>query len=136
MSEKSLVNYTLGGMRRRWRKPIKHADGFTAGIADLSAWIEPAGNIWIECKALKKWPRMGPVKFGLDDLQKDFLLERRGWCFVRVGREYLLFNYRCAHDLLDTPGADRVVLTMGCAGRWTGKVDWKEFAKLISKRRP
>lgn len=136
MSEKSLVNYTLKGMRKLWRKPVKHADAFTSGIADLSAYIRPVGNIWIECKALDKWPKRPytVVKFEMDDLQRDFLLERRGWLWCRVGREYLLFHYSDAYWIVDTEQATQERLRRVATKIWVNKVDWQEFAAIISRR--
>lgn len=136
MSERTLDDYTLAGMKPFWSKPVKHADGFTAGIADLSAWLMPAGNIWIECKALDKWPARSrtPVKFGLDDLQKDFLLERRGWLWCRVRREYLLFNHNSAFWLIDTPDATQEVVRSWAHKIWNNSVNWKEFALCVGQR--
>ena len=136
MSEKSLVNYTLKGMRKLWRKPVKHADAFTSGIADLSAYIRPVGNIWIECKALDKWPKRPytVVKFEMDDLQRDFLLERKGWLWCRVGREYLLFHYSDAYWIVDTEQATQERLRRVATKIWVNKVDWNEFASIVSGR--
>jgi hypothetical protein len=135
MAEHSLICYVMDGMRPYWRGAVKHADGFTAGIADLSAWIAPAGNIWIELKATQAWPSRGttPVKFGLDDLQKQFLWNRRGWVLARVRREYLLFTHALAQEL-DTPAATRGHLTYWATRIWDRSINWKEFSECVGKR--
>lgn len=133
MAERTLVDYVLGGMESRWQWPVKHADGFTAGIADLSAWLPGAGNIWIELKALDKWPHRAttPAEFGLEDLQRLFLKFRRGWLFVRVGREYLLFNtYHAVHNV-DKPHSTQTVLLAKASQFWRNHVDWAEFTQCL-----
>ena len=137
MSERTLVDYLLNGMRTRWRKAVKHADAYTAGIADVSAYIEPVGNVWIECKDLRGWPARPttPVKVDMDDLQREFLSERKGWLLLRVGREYLLFDHNMAYWIIDTAHAVKERLTTCCEGRWKGSINWHQFAEIISTRR-
>lgn len=132
MAEKSLDRYILSNMRGRWRKGVKHADGFTAGIADLSAWLDGIGNVWVEDKALDSWPKREttPVKVGLDDLQKDFLWERHGWLMVRVKREYFLFDREGARHLeLDT--TTQATFRRWAVRHWTGAVNWNQFTEEI-----
>jgi len=135
MAEVSLKDYVLRGMAGRWELPVKHADAFTAGIADLSAWIAPAGNIWIELKSRAIWPRKEDsiVKFELDALQKRFLVARRGWCLCRCAREYLLFTHAMA-TRLDTQEATRAALYTWALAVWKNRIDWKEFAECVSRR--
>jgi hypothetical protein len=136
MAERTLVDYVLRGMSERWRWPVKHADAFTAGIADLSAWIEPAGNIWLELKALRSWPKRAgtPVRLDLREDQKLFLLHRHGYCFARIGRDYLLWEADKAYFLLDNERSTQQVLRECALKAWVGKVDWEEFATCISFR--
>jgi len=134
MSERSLVDYVLCGMRMRWDKPVKHADAFTAGVADLSGWIDGVGTVWVELKAIEGWPKRAgtPVKFGLDDLQRDFLVQRRGWLFVRVGREYLLFDRAAISKLVDRPQTTQQMLRTNACAIWRNKVNWEEFSSWLS----
>lgn len=136
MAESSLKDYVLKGMRPYWRGGVKHADAFTAGIADVSGFIEPAGNVFIELKALDDWPKrpQTPVKFGLDDLQKQFLVDRRGWLLCRVKRQYLLFTHSMALLLVDRPEATRDTLYNQAGMIWNNAIDWKEFAECVAKR--
>lgn len=134
MVERSLVDYVLKGMRGRWKKPVKHADAFTPGIADLSAWLDKKrGTVWIELKAIPDWPvRLNtPVKFGLDELQRDFLWERHGWLFVRVRRGYMLFGCCTIKYMIDTPRATRNALVESTLGAWNNSVNWKEFERCL-----
>lgn len=134
MAERSLVDYVLRGMRGRWKKPVKHADAFTPGIADLSAWLDAKrGTVWIELKAIPDWPvRLStPVKFGLDDAQRDFLWERHGWLFVRINRGYMLFNRRAVQYVVDTDSSTRNVLVTAAIGAWNNSVNWKEFERCL-----
>lgn len=134
MAERSLVDYVLNGMRGRWKKPVKHADAFTPGVADLSAWLDKKrGTVWIELKAIPKWPTrpLTSVTFGLDELQRDFLWERHGWLFVRVGREYLLFGCTAAKHLVDKPAATQATLQQMADGHWKNSVNWKEFERCL-----
>jgi hypothetical protein len=124
-------------MRPHWKKPVKHADAFTEGVADLSAWIAPAGNIWIECKTLARWPvrPFTRVRLGLEPLQVDFLRERRGWLWVRVGREYLLFDHSvmCIAGFAD--GMTQGALRMQTVQIWKNSVNWQEFATWVRERK-
>lgn len=137
MTERTLVDYVLRGMKRRWKKPVKHADAYTEGIADLSGYVPPAGNVFIELKALRRWP-LRPrtcVKLGLSNAQRDFLQMRKGWLFVRVGREYLIFHWRmlCLIDDKHKPNTAEMLRELS-SQIWKNRVDWKEFAEWISLR--
>lgn len=134
--EITLVAYVMRGMRRHWRKAVKHADPFTSGIADISAWLPPAGNVWLELKAAQEWPKRAatPIKFELDDLQKAFLVARRGWLLCRVRNEYLLFDHATANRVVDTPEATREFLRAAAHRVWFRSIVWKEFAKCVGKR--
>lgn len=136
MAENSLIGYVTEGMKPYWRKPIKHADAFTSGVADLSGFLEPAGTVWIELKALHKWPVRATtvVKLGFDDLQKEFLLERKGWLFVRVRREYLLYHPKVAYEQIEMDFTTRQLMNECASAIWKNSVDWKKFASIISKR--
>jgi hypothetical protein len=137
VAERSLVDYVLRGMKRYWDWPVKHADGYTEGIADLSAWIRPAGNIFIELKALERWPARAssPVVLGLEELQRYFIVERRGWLFVRVGREYLLFDANETFVWVDRAEATQAVLRQVATKVWKNSVNWKEFARWVKRSR-
>jgi hypothetical protein len=134
MAEHSLIGYVMKGMRPHWEKAVKHADGFTSGIADISAWIVPAGNIWLELKARASWPkgRGTVVWFDFDDLQKDFIRCRRGWVLCRVRREYFLFDHVQA-QLLDTPHATMDGITNAAKARWINSINWQEFAECVRR---
>jgi hypothetical protein len=135
VTERTLVDYVLRGMKRRWKKPVKHADAYTEGIGDLSAWIWPVGNVFIELKALRQWPKRPETKvsLGLSDAQRDFLEMRRGWLFVRVGKEYLLFDWRAVFciDVQDKPQTAHMLRSRACQV-WKNSVNWKEFEEWIS----
>lgn len=135
MSERSLVDYTLDGMRPYWDWPVKHADAFTGGIADLSGWLRPVGNVFVELKSLDAWPARArtPVKFKFEELQRYFIQGRRGWLWCRVRREYLLFDSVAAFSLVDTPKATQAALRKAATQIWIGSVNWKEFAKWLRK---
>lgn len=135
MSEESLKDYVLEGMKPYWRKGVKHADAFTPGVSDVSGYVHPIGTVWIELKALHDWPKRvnTVVTFGYDDLQKDFTWERRGWLFVRVKREYLLFN-RVSAQHIDTPAATQQMVRDAATRTWKNSVDWKEFTRWLKKR--
>ena len=117
-----------------WRKGVKHADAFTPGIADLSGYIPKKGTVWIELKSLDDWPkRPGTVvKFEFDDLQRDFLYERHGWLLCRVRREYLLFDYIDAYQIVDTPYATQERLR-AAARIWRNAINWKEFTRCLKR---
>lgn len=138
MTERTLVDYVLRGMRRHWQKPVKHADAFTEGVADVSAYLLPAGNAFVEMKARRRWPKRAATKvlFGLTEAQRDFLTQRRGWLFVRVAREYLLFDYRAVLFWIDQPKHPQTaaMLRRRASQIWKNSVNWKEFAQWISLR--
>jgi hypothetical protein len=122
-------------MKPFWEKAVKHADAYTPGIADVSAWIRGAGNIWVENKAIAHWPRYPdtPVTLGLEDLQRAFLIARRGFLFARVGRTYLLWDHLWL-DRIDTHHATRRRVERVAVRIWNNKVIWKEFAECVRKR--
>jgi hypothetical protein len=125
-------------MRGSWAKPMKHADQFTSGVADLSAHLrEIDRTVWIELKALDEWPKRARTKvvFELDELQRDFIWERRGWLFVRVRREYLLFNYIATNNLVDTTLATQENLRLVAKRIWKNSVNWKEFKQCLIERK-
>lgn len=136
VSEESLKDYVLEGMKPYWRKGVKHADAFTPGVSDVSGYIHPIGTVWIELKALHAWPKRPGTKvvFEYDDLQKDFTWERRGWLFVRVGREYLLFDRHNARDNIDHPHSTQDTVRECAVAIWKNSVDWKEFTRWLKKR--
>lgn len=136
MPENSLVTYVMGGMKGIWKKPVKHADGYTAGISDISAWLSPIGNIWLELKDLREWPKRADTAavFDYDDLQKEFTKARRGHVLCRVGREYLLFNHMVAYEILETERATQGTLHAVATKVWFGSINWKEFQRCLAKR--
>lgn len=132
MSERTLVDYVLEGMRGRWELPVKHADGFTLGISDLSAWIAPAGNVFIELKDAPHWPARGTTPLDVDYTEEQHLFtrKRRGWVFLRVEREYFLFDHHHA-CVLTGDFTERDVRT-GASAKWERSVEWENFARLIA----
>lgn len=134
MSEESLKDYVLRGMKPHWVKGVKHADAFTAGIADVSGFITGVGTVWIELKAITDWPKRPatPVNFGMDELQRAFLWGRQGWLFVRVRREYLLFDYRAAQNEIDLPFTTKARALESATKIWRNSVNWKELARCLS----
>lgn len=135
MGERTLVDYCLGGMKRLWRCPVKHADPYTAGVPDLSGFVPQVGTVWIECKALDKWPARAstPVRLSrYTDDQKYFLTQRNGFLFVRVGREYILI---CGKSELTLAGTlPREDLIRCAVGYWKGSVDWEQFTATLRQR--
>lgn len=136
MAEETLKNYVLGGMKPYWKGGVKHADAYTPGIADLSGFIAPAGNVFIELKALDKWPTRPGTKvvMGLDYLQKAFLVDRKGWLLCRVRREYLLFDHNDAYWIVDTEQATQGELRMRAKMIWVNRINWKEFSECVAER--
>jgi hypothetical protein len=136
MAEVSLKDYVLRGMVGHWDKGVKHADSFTAGIADLSGYIPVRGNVFVELKALDAWPAKASTRvvFELDDLQRDFLWKRRGWLLCRVGREYLLFDRYAIIDAVDRPWSTRELLMNHVYKVWRNSIDWKEFTKCLKSK--
>lgn len=128
------MDYTLRGMRRRWRKPVKHADAFTEGVADLSAFLPRVGTVWIEAKALRRWPARATTKvvLGMSEAQRDFLWQREGWLFARIGREYLLFRGVTAREFVDRPTSTQAELRRVAKKIWRNKVNWKEFEECLN----
>lgn len=137
MSERTLVDYTLKGMRPFWRWPVKHADPYSPGVADLSGYVSGAGNVFIECKALDRWPARAETVVKLTkftDLQKQFLMMRRGFLWLRVERDYLLFH---GTDAIKQAGTlPRAELCRQAVAMWTGSVDWHKFTSTIALMRP
>lgn len=137
MSEETLKDYVLEGMKPYWRGGVKHADAFTPGISDVSGYIHPIGTVWIELKALSDWPKREKtaVRFGYDELQKAFTWERRGWLFVRVRREYLLFDRHNAQAIDEETVELNQAQVRSLATRcWKNSVDFKELTRWLKKR--
>lgn len=137
MSERTLIDYMLREMGSRWRWPTKHVDPYTPGIADVSAFIVGAGNVFIEAKALEKWPTRDGTIVRLTrftDEQKQFLIHRNGFLFLRAGRDYLLFYGQ--RNILAAGNVVRAELFDMALAWWKGKVDWDQFVKEIIAVRP
>ena len=136
MAERSLVDYVLRGMKGRWAWPVKHADGFTEGVADVSGWIKPAGTVWIELKALDKWPVRAttPVRLALEELQKEFLWHRRGWLLARVKREYFLFDRFAVRNDVETEHCTQEAFRKAAKYSWRNSIDWQQFERAIKRR--
>jgi hypothetical protein len=135
VGERTLVDYVLSGMSDTWNWPVKHADGYTAGIADLSAWVTGQGNVWIELKSLDAWPvrPATAVVFGLEDLQRLFLWHRRGWLLVRVKREYLLFKTNAIYDHIDRAHSTQALVRKKAFRIWRNSIDWGEFKVCLQR---
>lgn len=137
MSERSLIDYTLNGMKPFWKYGTKHADPYTPGIPDLSGFIPQCGNVWIEAKALDKWPARDGTIVRLTrftDDQKYFLINRNGFLFLRVSRDYLLFYG--ARQIMNAGTVTRAEMYDMALRWWKGQVDWKQFTDEIKSMRP
>jgi hypothetical protein len=137
MAEGTLVDYVLDGMKPIWRAPVKHADPYSPGVADLSAFLPGAGNIWIECKALDGWPKRAETAVKMKrytDEQRLFLFMRRGFLLLRVAREYLLFDDMNAWQVVGR--VNQETLRLSAMRTWKGSIDWAEFATTIKGNRP
>jgi hypothetical protein len=135
MGERTLVDYVLQGMKPHWRCPVKHSDAYTAGIADLSAYMVGVGNIVLELKALERWPTRARtvVKFTCyTDEQKRFLWLRQGTLLLRCKRDYLLFAGREA--IYKAGSCGRGELETLATAKWRGRIDWEEFAGVLQQR--
>lgn len=99
----------------------------------MSGYIEPAGTVWIENKAVREWPkRLGtPLKLDYTELQRLFTRERKGWLLLRVARDYLLFDYIGAQG---TVNATRSQLFLLAHSIWKHSINWKEFATCVRQR--
>lgn len=128
------MDYVLKGMKRNWKKPVKHADAFTEGVSDLSAWMEGVGTVWIETKAADRWPvrENTPVKFGAEytEAQRDFTEQRRGWILIRVAREYFLFDWGYA-KWFQTSSPTQQGIRRRAYRTWRGFINWEEFAACL-----
>jgi hypothetical protein len=137
MSERTLIDYMIGGMGTRWRWPVKHADPYTPGIADMSGFVVGVGNVFIEAKALDRWPARDGTIVKLTrytDDQRYFLINRNGFLLLRVVRDYLLFYG--AGALLKAGNVTKGELFDLALGFWKGSVDWNELVKMIKEVRP
>lgn len=111
---------------------MKHADAFTEGVSDISAYVEGQGTIWIETKALDRWPKRVDtlVKLDYTDAQKDFTLYRKGWVLLRVAREYFLFDFLHT-SMLDGPYSTQHRLRLAAYRTWKGFINWEEFEACL-----
>jgi hypothetical protein len=133
MSERTLVNYLMRGMKGKWKVPVKHADQFTEGVADVSGHLPRCGTLWVECKAKGAFPkRPGTnVKVGLSPMQRRFLVGRRGWLLVRVGREYFLFHHLEAAKWIDKEGCTQERFRSVADRCWSRSIRWDDFINVI-----
>lgn len=137
MAETTLDGYVLNGMKPHWRGGVKHHEEFTLGVADISGYLVGAGNVWIENKVLDKWPTRPGTMVKLKrytDEQRLFLVSRRGFLLLRVGREYLLFDSMHAWQavgLVNEETLRRYALKI-----WKGSIEWREFCGCIIAARP
>ena len=93
--------------------------------------------MWIECKALDAWPKRAAsvVRFQrFTDEQRLFLLQRHGFLFVRVGREYLLFGWKEAFESCGKMA--QLSLRQAALEHWSGAVNWLEFLEVIVNETP
>jgi len=134
MAETSLKTYLFAGMLGLWQHPVKHCESFTIGVPDVSAFMPQCGTVWIELKDLPHWPKRPQTRVVVEPdpnrwaLQRDFLEQRKGFLFLRVEREYLLFTWQ-ALFVVNQENAEGLRNHAVC--RWERRVNWQEFAACL-----
>jgi len=135
MTERTLVDYVLKGMKGRW-SATKHADAWTPGIADLSYRVN-GHNGWMELKTITAPPkRPGTIaRFDhpLSSSQVGFLTERDGKLLVRIlsPRLYLGFDAREIAEMWRADGWPFALLEQMAAQAWKQRIDWKEMVEWL-----
>lgn len=134
--EGSLHSYVRNGLSLLRSKchVTKHND-LTPGIPDLSICTPNGHNTWMELKATKDWPARAETKLWWDhytEHQALFLRQRHGWLFVRVARNYFLFDGERAWDLWTVGGYTRAEMFAHALKVWPASVDWEELVEIIS----
>lgn len=135
MSERTLVDYVLKGMKGWW-SATKHADAWTPGIADISYRV---GNVngWLELKTITALPKRAATiaRFDhpLSSAQAGFLMERDGKLLVRVlsPRQYLGFDAHEIGELHRAGGWPIEELRARSAREWWLKIDWREMCEWL-----
>lgn len=133
MSEKTLETYFRNGLFKRadlW----KHND-VGVGIADFSAYFRASRvTRWIELKAAERWPVKGETRVWWEhytEHQMLFLRARRGWLFVRIGKDYFLFDWIVAAELWAARGFTRSEMYSRATKWWVRSVAWREFERVV-----
>jgi hypothetical protein len=134
MSEITAVGYFMNGLKKEWGAHcIKHNDS-TIGIPDISTHLLRHGTQWVEVKATMKWPARDATKLHWEHYTEEqalFLKRREGWLFVRVAREYFLFNAQEAWAMWECAGFNKQEFIARSIAHWKMKVDFKHLGAII-----
>jgi len=136
MSESAMWRNMRERMHPHWQEATRHEDKFNAGIADLSF---VCGNMhgWIELKQMDAWPKRPGTIVSCKHytaVQRAFLKAKgrhggNAWLFVKIGREYMLFDWEEAQLFGTLNGAD----TRKLAGYvWSNRMNWAELGMILS----
>lgn len=136
MSESNLWRNMRERMHPYWDEATRHEDKFNSGIADVS-FVCGGEHGWIELKQMDAWPkRPGTIVRckHYTTQQRNFLKAKgehggNAWLFAKIGREYLLFDWRQAQQFGEVNGKGTRALAYGV---WQGRMDWGELADILA----
>lgn len=120
------------GKNKHWLEATRHEDTLQLGIADVSFVSTNRVHGWMELKQIDEWPKRESTILKIDHYTDDqrLWLKRKGkagghvWLFVKVGRDYLLFDWEAAQRV----GKLNKAALYDIAWKvWEKKMDWRDL---------
>jgi hypothetical protein len=140
MSENQLWNTMRQqmGANKYWREATRHEDALQKGIADVSYISTLGQHGWIELKQVNEWPKRESTILRIDHYSDDqrMWLKRKGkagaftWLFVKVQRDYMLFDWLQAQHVGKLP---KDHLKRAAFGLWENKMNWHDLGVRLCK---
>ena len=122
------------GKNKYWLEATRHEDKIQSGIADVSFVSMNGLHSWCELKSIPAWPARESTILVIDhytDQQRIFLKQKGkmggcSWLFMKVGRDYLLFDWGGAQQV---GKLNRDALLNTATAYWFGKMNWRELGQ-------
>jgi len=137
MDESTFWAYLRRGMKGYWHAQ-RHEDKLTLGIPDVSYGARKA-NGWIELKYLPAWPKQAKTEVKIEHYtteQKRWLRNRGQygglcWLFLRVGDEFMLFDWQQAQLVGKLTKSELLTL---CDYHWTNSIEFDKLVFILAGR--
>ncbi|MCP4377699.1 MAG: hypothetical protein GY794_16175 [bacterium] len=138
MSESNMWRNMRQRMHPYWDEATRHEDKFNSGIADVS-FVCGGAHGWIELKQIDAWPKRDRTIVRCKHYtkqQRDFLKAKgaaggNAWLFVKIGREYLLFDWQQAQQVFVSE-LNTAETRMLAYSTWKGRMDWGDLSDILA----
>lgn len=138
-SEGSLWKTLDKNMRKLWtHQRVENPAG--PGTPDLYVTMNNGTMNWIELKHVHQWPKRDntPVRVDHFTPQQKSFLRRHGklganvYVLIQIERDYFLLPWQYALQIGELSKEDYLELAKDKIWHWHGRLDYKDFALVIS----